>query len=169
MKLIIAVPVLVLLSMACTANSGSTNNSQPSDNNDSIVMAALGDSIFNIIKNAKSISAEEISYADTSKENATSVKLSKDELTILKFLLCNPKNVASDNTVYGRFLPNISFKFKYKKQECALLFDLGLEKWQVKDANDSILNTFDIKSPEFARLASQLFPDNKFFIYLLTQ
>lgn len=168
LKLTVAALLLALVSMACAVNCD-PDNEKSAAVNDSIVQAALGDSIYGIIKNAKSITAETISYADTSKENISSVKLSADEQIIIKFLLCNPKNVASNDIVYGRFLPNISFKFKHKKRECVLLFDLGLEKWQVKNANDSVLNTFDLKSPEFTRLANRLFPDEKFFIYLLNK
>ena len=167
-KLTATVLVIAFLSMASAVNCDSSNGKTNSIN-DSIVQAALGDSIYSIIKNSKSVTAKTISYADTSKENVSTVKLSADEQAIVKFLLNNPKNVASDNTVYGRFLPNISFRFKHKKQECVLLFDLGLEKWQVKDANDSTLNTFDLMSPDFTRLANQIFPDEKFFIYLLNQ
>lgn len=154
--------------MACTTNSG-IKNEQPRILNDSIVQVAIGDSIFNIIKNAKTISAEIIEYGDTTQEKTHTVILSTDDIKIMKFLLCNPQNVASNDTVYGRLLPNICFTFKYKKQMCSVFFDFGLRKWQIKDVNTNLLNTFDLKSPEIVHLSSQLFPDDKYFIYLLNQ
>ena len=168
LKLTVAALIFAFVSMACAAKSG-IKNEQPCIIKDSIVQAAIGDSIFNIIKNAKTISADVIEYTDTTEQKTPAVMLSTDNIKIVKFLLRNPQNVASNDTVYGRLVPNICFTFQYKKQICRLLFDFGLRKWQVKDANDNLLNTFDLKSPEFVHLSSQLFPDDKYFIYLLNQ
>ena len=169
MKLIVAAMLLAFSAMACAANGESGNTEMPLSPRDSIVQKALGDSIFNIIANAKSITAEIIGYTDSTKAKTPEVKLSAEDLKIMKFLLRNPQNVSSNDTVFGRVLPNICFKFQYKKQMCQLFFDFGLRKWQVKDKNDRVLNTFDIKSPEFVHLASQLFPSDEYLNELLKQ
>ncbi len=160
---------LALSATACSANGETQNTEQPHSPCDSIVQKALGDSIFNIIANAKTITAEIIGYTDSTKAKTPEVKLSAEDLKIMKFLLRNPQNVSSNDTVFGRVLPNICFKFQYKKQMCQLFFDFGLRKWQVKDKDDHILKTFDIKSPEFVHLASQLFPSDEYLNELLKQ
>lgn len=169
LKLLFAALVFAFSAMACAANGGTQNSEQSLSPCDSIVQRALGDSIFNIIVNAKTITAEIIGYTDTTKEKTPEVKLSAEDLKIMKFLLRNPQNVASNDTVFGRVLPNIYFKFQYKKQMCQLYFDFGLRKWQVKDKDDRVLKTFDIKSPEFVHLASQLFPSDDYLNELLKQ
>ena len=155
--------------VACVANSGNSNSELPVNQNDSIVSAALGDSIFNIIKNAKSITAEIIGYTDTIKEKTPEVKLSDENIKIIKFLLMNPQNVSSNETVFGKVLPNICFNFKYKKQICLIYFDFGLGKWQIRDVDGKLLKTFDIKSPEFVNLSSKLFPNDGYLTELLKQ
>lgn len=169
MKLIVAAFLLAFSAMACAANGESGNSETPLSPRDSIVQKALGDSIFNIIANAKTITAEIIGYTDSTKAKTPEVKLSAEDLKIMKFLLRNPQNVSSNDTVFGRVLPNICFRFQYKKQMCQLFFDFGLRKWQVKDKDDHVLKTFDIKSPEFVHLASQLFPSDEYLNELLKQ
>ena len=169
MKLFAAAIMIAFSAMACASNGGSANDDSPLSPQDSIVQKALGDSIFNIIANAKTITAEIIGYTDSTKAKTPEVKLSAEDLQIMKFLLRNPQNVASNDTVFGRVLPNICFKFQYKKQMCQLYFDFGLRKWQVKDKDDKVLRTFDIKSPEFVHLASQLFPSDEYLNELLKQ
>ena len=168
MKKILTLFAICLI--ACSATACATEQSnieQPPDRNDSIVVAALGDSIFNIIKNAKAVSAEIIGYTDTTKAETPQVKLSKEDLLIMKFLMQNPRNVATNDTVFGKFLPNINFKFQSKNQVCQLLFDFGLNKWQIRDAEGNVLKTFDLGSPEVVHLASRLFPNDDYLNELL--
>jgi hypothetical protein len=165
LTLLVSVCTITLSAMACTTEQRDLG--QPPNKNDSIVEAALGDSIFNIIKNAKSISAEIIGYTDTTKEKTPKVNLSKEDLNIMKFLMLNPQNTASNDTVFGKFLPNINFIFQYKKQICQLFFDFGLKKWQVRDANGNVLKNFDLGSPEVVHLSSRLFPDDDYLSELL--
>lgn len=156
---------IALSTMACNAEQESRLQSY--NENDSIVAVALGDSIFNIIKNAKAVTAEIIGYTDSTKAETPPVKLSKEDLSILKFLIQNPQNVASNNTVFGKFMPNINFKFQCKSQICQLSFDFGLKKWQIRDAQGNVLKTFDLGSPEVVHFASRLFPNDDYLNELL--
>lgn len=162
--ILFAVCIYAMSAMACTRDKGFQ---QPPNKNDSIVSAALGDSIFSIIMNAKYITAEIIDNADTIKKETKAAKLSKDRADIIKFLLENPDNVASNDTVFGLFMPNAIFTFIHKKQELRLYFDYGLKKWQINDADDKPLKMFDLKSREFLRLAQAIFPDDEYFNKLI--
>ena len=169
MSLLFAVLLFATSTIACTAINEQQQSEQLLTQNDSIVQTAVGDSIFAIIVNAKSITAEIVGYTDSTKEKTPEVKLSADDIKILKFLLMNPQNVSSNDTVFGKVLPNICFTFKSKNKICQLLFDFGLKKWQILDADFNILKTFDLKSSEFVHLASRLFPNDEYLNLLLNQ
>lgn len=162
---------------ACGQNSDSTSSAltsllkdtvknEPID--DSLMFKALGDSICDIILNAKSVEASLINFADSTASNVNiQKKLDKEQMTILQFLISNPKNFASNATVYGQFLPNISFTFFGKKKECIIKFDFGLRKLCVYDQEGNYLKMFDLSSTEILRFAHTLFPENEFYVKLL--
>ena len=162
------IPILGLIfAFSATASCGQGADAKLNANIDTIVSATLGDSIYCIIKNAKNITAEVIGYNDTVETATSKVKLSNEQAAILKFLISNPDNVASDDVVYGLFLPNAVFSFKYKKQELKLYYDYGLRKWQINDADDKTLMKFDLRSTEFLRFALVIFPENDYFNKLI--
>ena len=163
-----AVAILLAFSATACSASGETQNLEQSlIPCDSIVQRAVGDSIFNIILNAKSITAEIVGYTDSTKTETPPVKLSKEDLYLFKFLMQNPLNVASNDTVFGRFMPNINFKFQYKNQICQLSFDFGLKKWRISDVQGNVLKSFDLGSPEVVHFASRLFPNDDYLNELL--
>ncbi len=157
----------LIFAFSTTASCGQESAVKLSANIDTTVSSTLGDSIYCILKNAKSITAEVIGYNDTVENTTSKVRLSNEQAAILKFLISNPDNVASDDVVYGLFLPNAVFSFKYKKQELKLYYDYGLRKWQINDADDKTLMRFDLRSTEFLRFAQIIFPENEYFNKLI--
>ena len=136
---------------------------------DSVVTAAIGDSICDIISTAKTVNAEILGFKDSSFVAVENKQLTKEQIAILDFLLDNPVNVASNDTTFGRFMPNISFRFISKRKEIYVELDFGLRKWKVKDVNGQVLKEFDLKSPEFLRFARTVFPNDEFINLMLNQ
>ena len=171
------IPVLCSFAMAgiaCTAGTSGVTDMQsdlnmPTPVFDSVTTAALGDSICDIIANAKTVKAEILGYKDSSFVSVDNKELTKEQIAILDFLLDNPANVASNDPVFGLFMPNISFRFINKRKEIYVVLDFGLRKWQFKDVNGQLLKEFDLKSPEFLRFAHTIFPDDEFINALLNQ
>ncbi len=131
---------------------------------DSLMFKTLGDSICDIIFHAKAVEATIISAKDSID---SSKKLDKEQVVILQFLVSDPKNYACNATVYGQFLPNISFTFFGKKKECVIKFDFGLRKLCVYDQESNELKMSDLSSSEILRFSHTLFPENDFFVKLL--
>ena len=134
---------------------------------DSLMQKALGDSIYDIIINAKSVAVRLTLNTDSVVVDTVPKKLGNEQVTIVKYLVSDPKNYAGNSIVYGQFLPNISFTFSMKKKDCTLKFDFGLKKLGVYDSNGNELKLFDLHSMEIVRFAYTLYPDNKFFVKLL--
>lgn len=154
---------------SCSGNATPPPVEEPIPVFDSLMTVALGDSICDIISNAKTVNAEILGYKDTTFQTVDIKKLTKEQVAILDFILNNPANVASNDTIFGKFLPNISFRFICKKQEVYVVLDFGLGKWKINDVNGQLLCEFDLKSPEMLRFAHLLFPDDQFINSLLNQ
>ena len=171
------IPVIcsfAITGMSCAAGTANTEgNPLEADNPmpifDSVMTAALGDSICEIITNAKTVQAEILEPKDSTIK-ATSIKeLTAEQKAVLGFLMNNPANVASNDTIFGLFMPNISFRFIYKRKEIYVVLDFGLRKWQFKDINGQVLKQYDLRSKEFLRFAHTVFPDDEFINLLLNQ
>ncbi len=144
----------------------STSDVVPID--DSLMFKTLGDSIYDIIMNAKTVEVSLTPPLDsTSSDVKASQKLDTKQIAVAKFLVSDPKNYTSNATVFGQFLPSISFTFSVKKKECIIKFDFGLRKHCVYDKDGNELKTFDLQSSEMLRLAHVLYPENEFFVKLL--
>lgn len=172
---------MILQTFLCSAALAATMSCAPGDASDnqpvedplpvfdSAMTAALGDSICDILANAKIVKAEILGYKDSTLQAVEIKELTKEQVAILDFLLNNPANVATNENLFGKFMPNISFRFICKKQEIYVVLDFGLRKWQFKDVNGQLLKEFDLRSTEFLRFAHTLFPDDQFINALLNQ
>ena len=174
-KKILLFLMIVTCMFSCSANGQETNakstaillkDSVRNDVlDDSLMFKVLCDSIINIIENAKDISARLIVKKDSvlTYDNKSIHKLTQQQSSVLIFLASAPQNFEKNTVVYGLFEPNVVFHFKYKKAEIKILFDFGLGKWQIADANNNEIKRFDIGTPELLRFAKQLFSENEFF------
>lgn len=165
--------LVVLSSGIATSCSAFPSNTNKSDNTttvkDSVMRNALGDSIYAILTEAKTISASlKLKKQDNKKDSIVNVKVSKNDKYILNFILSAPSNYASNDTVYGKYVPNFSLTFNATKgQLCTANFDFGLGKWNICDAKGKEIARYDLPTTDVLRLANQLFPECKYFSNLL--
>lgn len=110
----------------------------------------MGDSLLNIFLSADKAIITKRQLVDGKVTDITG-DLDKAALPTLKFLVTSPKNYVTDYAVYGYFTPTVFVKLAKGKKQMTLAFDLNLEKWGVKDANDSLLFRRDIATAEIAR------------------
>ena len=89
---------------------------------------------------AKNITAElqGASQADTT--IVTKAKLTQKQRYVMRFMVTNEKNFESNDTVYGKIMPNVVYTFNYKKQNVFVAVDFGLRKWQIQDENGKDYN-----------------------------
>ena len=79
-----------------------------------------------------------------------------------------PSNYVSNDTVYGKYVPNFSLTFNAAKgQSCVANFDFGLGKWNICDSKGKEIVRYDLPTTDVLRLANQLFPECKYFSELL--
>ena len=125
----------------------------------------LGDSITKVIMSAKNITAElqGASQADTT--IITKAKLTQKQRYVMRFMVTNEKNFESNDTVYGKIMPNVVFTFNYKKQNVFVAVDFGLRKWQIQDENGKPLIQFDLKDEGLLYLTHLVFPENEMINY----
>lgn len=155
----------------CSAHpsKGNAPANQPSTKTDSVMIAAVGDSIYKVITEAKKIKAEEIKMTndttETVKEVAVDVKAKY--IPLVQFILSDPKIYNGDQMTYGNFMPCFKLTFVKKKETCVLNFDFGLKKWNICDATGKQIKIFDLSSDDMLRLANMLFPENELYKNLI--
>lgn len=125
---------------------------------------SLGDSITKVIMNAKNITAE-LQGASQTDSVVTNAKLTKKQCYVMRFMITNEKNYESNDTVYGKLMPNVVYTFNYKKQTVFVAVDFGLRKWQIQDENGKPLIQFDLKDEGMLYLTHLVFPENRMINY----
>ena len=125
---------------------------------------SLGDSITKVIMNAKNITAE-LQGASQTDSVVTNAKLAKKQCYVMRFMITNEKNFESNDTVYGKLMPNVVYKFTYKKQNVLVAVDFGLRKWQIQDESGKPLIQFDLKDEGLLYLTHLVFPENGMINY----
>lgn len=169
LKTVLFVALSSGIATSCSASPSIANKHDYTTEKDSVMRKALGDSIYTVITEAKSISASlKLKAQDNKKDSIVNVKVSKNDKYVLDFIISAPSNYVSNNTVYGQYVPNFSITFKASKgQSCVANFDFGLGKWNVCDAKGKEIARYDLPSTEVLRLANRLFPDCEYFSNLL--
>lgn len=169
-KLAIVVFVASLIATSCSAHPSPTGNRNESATvKDSIMRKAVGDSIYTILTEAKTVTASlKLRTKDNKNDSIVKVKVGKNDKYVLNFILTAPSNYESNDTVYGQYVPNFSLTFcASKNQTCVANFDFGLRKWNICDAKGKEIVKYDLPTIDVLRMASQLFPDCKYFSELL--
>lgn len=151
----------------CSAHPSNANNPrlQQQAQADSVMRAAIGDSIYKVITEAKKIKAEEIKMTNDTTQATKSVvtDVKGNFIPLVQFVLSNPKIYTGNTTVYGQFMPCFKLIFIKKKEKCVLNFDFGLKKWNVCDDKGRVLKAFDLSTNDMLRIANMLFPKNDLF------
>ena len=134
---------------------------------DSMMNKVLGDSIYGLLIDANSITAETIFYDGDSTCVAECIEVNSRYFPLLHFILSDSRNYLSNMTLYGKFTPCLSLIFTRKKEKCIMRFDFALGKWAVYSDNGQELCRFDFPSINMLRFANMLFPNNKLYISLI--
>lgn len=124
----------------------------------------LGDSITKMLMNSKNITAD-LQGASQTDSVVTNAKLTKKQCYVMRFMITNEKNFESNDTVYGKIMPNVVYTFTYKKQNVFVAVDFGLRKWQIQDENGKPLIQFDLKDEGLLYLTHLVFPENEMINY----
>ena len=173
-RLTIKVALFVVLSSSvATSCSAYPSNAYKRDNTtavkDSVMRKALGDSVYTVLTEAKAVTASlKLKTKDNKNDSIVNVKVSKNDKYVLDFILSAPSNYVSNDTVYGKYVPNFSLTFNAAKgQSCVANFDFGLGKWNICDSKGKEIVRYDLPTTDVLRLANQLFPECKYFSELL--
>lgn len=171
MKIVVLYVLSLLVSTSCTAHpaSGTPTSESLQFQKDSVMRAAVTDSIYKIISEANKIKAEEITMVNdsTEKKQKSIVSVKSKDVSILLFILTSPNNYRGDVATYANFMPCFKVTFTKKKEECILFFDFGIKKWSVCDANGKTIKQFDLPSDDMLRIANILFPNNELYKKLI--
>lgn len=167
--------VFIAASFTVTSCSASTANRIENNNlvmqKDSVMRKAVGDSIYTILTKAKSVSASlKLKAKDNKTDSIVNVKVAKNDKYVLNFILSAPSYYESNDTVFGKYVPNFTLNFKASKgRSCSANFDFGLRKWNICDASGNEIVKFDLPTSDVLRFANQLFPDCEYFNVLLNR
>lgn len=158
-----------LIVMSCSASSKNGRSEISLSQRDTVMRKAVGDSLYSILNDAKKVSASlKLRTYDNKKDSIVNVKVAKNDKYVLNFILSAPSYYASNDTVYGKFLPNFTLTFTANKgKKCFANFDFGLRKWSVCDAQGKEIVRFDLPTNDVLRFANQLFPNCEYFNELL--
>lgn len=170
MKLVILMFMTCLFATGCSAYpSNSSRHDDSSVSKDSIMRKAVGDSIYTILTEAKTVTASlKLKTKDNKNDSIVNVKVAKNDKYVLNFILSAPSNYESNDTVYGKYFPNFSLTFVAAKNRTSVAnFDFGLRKWNICDAKGKEIVRYDLPTIDVLRMANQLFPDCEYFSELL--
>lgn len=155
----------------CSAHPSKTNTPRPqqSSKTDSVMIAAIGDSIYKLITEAKKIKAAEIKMTNdtTGTAKEVTIDLKARYIPLVQFILSDPKIYNGNQATFGNFMPCFKLTFTKKKEICILNFDFGLKKWNICDATGKQIKIFDLSSDDMLRLANILFPENELYKNLI--
>jgi len=169
-KVVMVVIMASSIATSCSARPSSFDSRDDSVvNKDSVMCKALGDSIYTILTEAKTVSASlKLKTKDNKNDSIVKVKVAKNDKYVLNFILSAPSNYESNDTVYGKYLPNFSLTFNAAKNQSVVAnFDFGLRKWNICDAKGKEIIKYDLPTTDVLRMANKLFPDCKYFNELL--
>lgn len=171
----ISIRVAMIFIITCSVVTGCSAQSRKQKKNDAVVMRdsvmrkAVGDSIYNILIKSRGVLASvKLKTQDGKNDSIVAVKVNKNDKHVLNFILTAPLNYESNDTVYGKYMPNFSLNFiTSKDKSCTANFDFGLRKWNICDAQGKEIVIYDLPTNDVLRLANQLFPDCEYFNILL--
>lgn len=168
---------LLFVAMICLASLTITNceaksakiSEKPYAAVDSLMRAELGDSIADIILNAKQVKAERINVSlDTIKIEETK-KLRPELVGALKYVFATSDIHAGNAIAYHHFSPSVRLTFSTKKETCIVLLELGSKQMQIKDIEDNTLKTCGYSKDDFIKICNVVFTKDEFLTFLLNQ
>lgn len=156
--------IAIVTTVSCSAKKTiDKSHSHPIELRDSIVFQAVGDSIFRILTNPKTVEISSLPLQSDNIKQVITRKIPSNEKEVIKFIVTNPKNYIKNTTVYGVFTPQLQVILSRKKAKVILKYDFGLHKWGIFNEKDESIAMFDLSSDNMLRFASNIFPENQFF------
>lgn len=158
-KFITALAIAVFMAMftSCCVHRPSAKETTDSTTG----ITAVSDSILEIINKGR-ITA--LNHSLFMSKGDSVVALDSKEAAVVRFLLLNPDNFASDAPSFSLFVPSVDYKFRDGKRTVSASCDFGSGKWIIEDANGKRLMTRDLKSSELLRFTRSLFPTDSLLI-----
>ena len=147
--------MLTLCTVSCSAKSEKEKaGKSPLQQSEIIMRKAIGDSLSNIILKSR--------HVEISTDSCPAKKLNAEERTIIRYLVSDTCNYASDMTVFGKFVPYLCIKFKHYKKSIYVQYDFSLHKWIMKGSDGKLLCMYDLKSNDILRFATLALPEDKY-------
>lgn len=159
-KLLIVIMVFLTITGVSSCEAKPSKDALPTEK----MQKCLGDSITKVLMSSKNVTAE-LQGASQTDSAAINAKLTKKQCYVMRFMITNEKNFESNDTVYGKIMPNVVYTFNYKKQNIFVAVDFGLRKWQIQDENGKPLIQFDLKDEGLLYLTHLVFPENEMINY----
>ncbi len=161
-------PLLLLFLLAITVSCSAKKTSNNSSSNqimttDSIIFKAVGDSIYHLLTQPKTVEISSLPLQSDSVKQVITKRIPSNEIPVIKFIVTNPKNFLKNTTVYGVFTPQCQVTLSKKRTKIILKYDFGLRKWGIFNEKDETIAMFDLSSDNMLRFASNIFPENQFF------
>ena len=162
--------LVTVLFMSCSClPCAKSKSSLVQPQRDSVMIAAVGDSVYQILASPKRIDAMAIDLSKDSvgKAQTASFPVKKKYRSLLHFILSDPQLYGGDVTTFGHFLPCFKLTFIKGGECCILNFDFGLKKWTISDHTGQVIKRFDQPSDHMLRFANMLFPEFELYKDLL--
>ena len=159
-----AIAAIVLFCVDCQAVRKDNPKKNPCSEVSSECSSVLGDSISDILFEARKITCRLVGKAPGDTLRRDTVRVVPARLVpVAQYLLADPYNFKTDNIVYGEFHAWASLEFDgRKKRRVRLELDFGLAKWRLLDAGGKQLCRRDMAANrrQFIRLVRTMFPDD---------
>lgn len=127
---------------------------------DSVMVAALGDSVSRVILDARNVTV--VNTSTDMPDNASKrLRLSTNAVKTLQFLLEDPANYRSDKPVYGSFNPSVIYTFKSHRKEISVQCDFGLGKFAIVGKDGSRQAVYDLGNRDMLRFALTIYPSDR--------
>ena len=121
---------------------------------DSVMVAALGDSVSRVILDARNVTV--VNTSTDMPDNAPKrLRLSTNAVKTLQFLLEDPANYRSDKPVYGSFNPSVIYTF------ISVQCDFGLGKFAIVGKDGSRQAVYDLGNRDMLRFALTIYPSDR--------
>ncbi|MDE7088662.1 MAG: hypothetical protein K2O54_00935, partial [Prevotella sp.] len=160
--MIIELLVLLFTTTSCSAkNKKSEKDYSPMHRSEIMLRKAIGDSISNIILKANTI--------EIGCDSATITKLGNNDCSIIRYLVADSCNYATDTEVFGQFHVYLFVKFTSKKKTITAQYDFRLHKWMLIDKDNKPLRRFDLLNVEILKYMLLAFPENQKLIEILKE
>lgn len=125
----------------------------------------MKDSVASIVFDAKAVTCELQAKNPTDTLRTDSISKVPEKLVpALQYLIANPDNYQSNDTVFARFNSWVCYKFEAKKKQVVYLeMDFGIKKWRLLDAKKKVICGSDMKenNMQFIYFTRLLFPKDK--------